>query len=190
MLDSGTSEGFLVRVQVSPSAFRTGVRPGFLLSNQSTTVMIKNFIVGAFVLFSGAANATPTIDALFNAIKATGTEVAVNHPSVCANREVMGMYQYQRSVVDRLTICIDNHNGDNAELYDTILHESVHVAQACKGSYLFTPVSIVQQAKPEEIVFLNQRYTQGQFQRELEARVIARDQDEVYVTELIKEHCK
>jgi hypothetical protein len=140
--------------------------------------------------FIAPVHATPQLQGLFAAIKATGTEVAVNHPSVCANREVMGMYQYQRNVIDRLTICVDNHNGDGAELYDTVLHESVHVAQACKGGNLFTPVSIVEQAKPEEIVFLNQRYTQEQFQKELEARVIARDQDEVYVTELIKEHCK
>jgi hypothetical protein len=152
--------------------------------------MIKNFIIGAFVLFSGAANATPTIDALFNAVKATGTEVAIDLPELCSDKQLMGMYQYRRNELDRLTICVANHNGDSAELYDTILHESVHVAQACKGSHLFTPVSIVKAADPEEVVFLNQHYSQEQFQRELEARVIARQQDEVYVTELIKEHCK
>jgi hypothetical protein len=66
----------------------------------------------------------------------------------------------------------------------------VHVAQACKGSHLYTPVTIVRAADPQEVVFLNQRYPQDQFQRELEARVIAREQDEVFVTNLIKEHCK
>jgi hypothetical protein len=76
------------------------------------------------------------------------------------------------------------------ELRDTVLHESVHVAQACKGGHLYNPVSIVQVADPREVVFLNQRYPQAQFQRELEARVIAREQDEVFVTNLIKEHCK
>jgi hypothetical protein len=152
--------------------------------------MFKQLLIGAFVLFSGAANATPTIEALFNAIKATGTEVAIDLPELCSDKQLMGMYQYKRDELDRLTICIDNHNGDSAELYDTILHESVHVAQACKGSYLFTPVSIVKAATPEDIVFLNERYPQSQFARELEARVIARDQDEVYVINLIKEHCK
>jgi hypothetical protein len=151
--------------------------------------MFKQLLIGSLVLFSGAAQASPTVMALFNAVKATGTEVAVDHPAVCSDKEVMGMYQYQRNVIDRLTICVANHNGDNMELRDTVLHESVHVAQACKGGHLYNPVSIVQVADPREVVFLNQRYPQAQFQRELEARVIAREQDEVFVTNLIKEHC-
>jgi hypothetical protein len=151
--------------------------------------MFKQLLIGSLVLFSGAAQASPTVMALFNAVKATGTEVAVDHPAVCNDKGVMGMYQYQRGVVDRLTICVANHNGDNMELRDTVLHESVHVAQACKGGHLYNPVSIVQVADPREVVFLNQRYPQAQFQRELEARVIAREQDEVFVTNLIKEHC-
>jgi hypothetical protein len=152
--------------------------------------MFKQLLIGSFILFSGAANATPNVAALFNAIKATGTSVAIDHPQVCADKTLLGMYQYQRNVIDRLTICVANHNGDNNELRDTVLHESVHVAQACKGGHLFNPVTIVRAADPQEVVFLNQRYPQGQFQRELEARVIAREQDEVYVTNLIKEYCK
>jgi hypothetical protein len=152
--------------------------------------MFKQLLIGSLLLFSGAANATPTVMALFNAIKATGTSVAIDHPQVCADKAVLGMYQYQRNVLDRLTICVANHNGDNNELRDTVLHESVHVAQACKGGHLYTPVTIVRAADPEEVIFLNQHYPQDQFQRELEARVIAREQDEVFVTNLIKEHCK
>jgi len=152
--------------------------------------MFKQLLIGSFVLFSGAANATPSVDALFNAIKATGTSIAVDHPQVCKDKSIMGMYEYQRNVLDRLTICVANHKGDNNELRDTVLHESVHVAQTCRGSYLFTPESIVRAANPQEIIFLNQRYPQAQFQTELEARVIARDQDEVFVTNLIKQHCK
>lgn len=134
--------------------------------------------------------ATPQLRGLFNAIKATGTEIAVDLPEVCSNNLMMGKYQYQRGVLDRLTICVHNHNGNSEELYDTILHEAVHVAQFCKGGNLFTPVSIVKSSTPEDIVFLNERYPQEQFAMELEARVIAREQDEVYVTNLIKEHCK
>jgi hypothetical protein len=102
----------------------------------------------------------------------------------------MGIYQYQRNVIDRLTICVANHNGDNEELRDTVLHEAVHVAQTCKGEHLFTPVSIVKAADPEMVLFLSDKYPKDQFVRELEARVIARDQDEVFVTDLIKKHCK
>lgn len=153
--------------------------------------MIKHLIVGAFALFAGAANATPTLTALFDAIEATGTKIAADDPRFCKEPGSLGNYTYIKDTIDQLTVCIENHNGDNAELYDTILHEAVHIAQACNGGNpIFTPVSIVKVAKPEDIVYLNQRYPQEQFTQELEARVIARDQDEVYVTNLIKEHCK
>lgn len=152
--------------------------------------MIKHLLIGSLVLFSGAANASPTVMALFNAIKATGTTVALDLPSVCKDRQVMGMYEYQHKVLDRLTICVANHNGNSAELRDTVLHESVHVAQACYGKHLFTTESIVSVSNPKEVLFVSQSYPRNQVARELEARVIAREQDEVYVTNLIKEHCK
>jgi hypothetical protein len=152
--------------------------------------MFKPLLLAAVVLTSTAANATPTVRALFETIKATGTEVVADHPSVCSDPKVMGMYQYTPRVMDRLTICIQNHKGNSAELRDTVLHESVHVAQACKGGPIFSPVSLVKAADAEDVVFLNSRYPQSQFIIELEARVIARDQDEVYVTNLIKQHCK
>jgi hypothetical protein len=102
----------------------------------------------------------------------------------------MGIYQYQHDVIDRLTICVANHNGDNEELRDTVLHEAVHVAQTCnENKPLFTPVSIVKAADPEMVLLLSDKYPKDQFVRELEARVIARDQDEVFVTDLIKKHC-
>lgn len=153
--------------------------------------MIKHLIVGAFALFAGAANATPTITALFDAIRGTGTNIVADDPRICKEPGSLGNYLYIKDTIDQLTLCIENHKGDSAELYDTILHESVHVAQACNGGKpIFTPVSIVKVATPEDVVYLNEHYPQHQFARELEARVIARDQDEVYVTNLIKEHCK
>jgi hypothetical protein len=77
-----------------------------------------------------------------------------------------------------------------AELYDTILHESVHVAQACKGGPLFNPESIYRFALATEVDLVKKAYSNSQSLIELEARVIAREQDEVFVTNLIKEHCK
>jgi hypothetical protein len=153
--------------------------------------MIKHLLVGAFALFAGAANATPTLSALFDAIRETGTTIAVDDLQICKDPQVLGDYRFVHNQIDQLTLCVTNHKGNNEELYDTILHESVHVVQACnEGKPVFTPVSIVKVATPEDIVFLNERYPQNQFALELEARVIARDQDEVYVTNLIKEHCK
>ena len=92
--------------------------------------------------------------------------------------------------LNQLIIEVENHQGDEAELYDTILHESVHVAQLCKGGPLFKPESIYRVALATEVDTINQHYSRSQAYIELEARVIARDQDEVFVANLIKEHCK
>lgn len=153
--------------------------------------MIKQVLIGAVVLLSGVAHASPSMQALFNTIRATGTSIVMDDPRICKDPTSFGNYLFIKDQVDQLTLCVENHKGDTAELYDTILHEAVHVAQACNGGRnLFTAVSIVKAADPEDVVFLNEKYPQHQFARELEARVIARDQDEVYITELIKEHCK
>ena len=139
--------------------------------------------------FIAPAYATPTVTALFAAIKATGTSIVVDGEQ-CNNKTLMGHYTYVKDVRDQMDLCVANHKGDSAELYDTILHEAVHVVQACKGDNLFTYASIIKAATPDEIQFIATTYPQAQFNRELEARVIAREWDEVYVTNLIKEHCK
>ena len=136
------------------------------------------------------ANATPQLRALFNTIRDTGTTIAVDDPQMCKDPQLMGRYTYQQNVIDQLTICMANHQGDDDELYDTILHESVHIAQLCKGGPLFKPESIYRVALAREVDTINQRYPRSQAFIELEARVIARDQDEVFVTKLIEEHCK
>ena len=98
--------------------------------------------LAAVVAVASPVKATPTMEALFNAVKATGTQILVNGEG-CKNPQLMGMYMYQRNVMDALLLCVDNHKGDNAELYDTILHEAVHVAQACnQGRPLFTVASL------------------------------------------------
>jgi hypothetical protein len=139
--------------------------------------------------WASPAFATPELQRLLAAIQATGTTIAVDGPE-CKDKQLFGQYSFKTNVIDRLSICVDNHNGDNAELYDTILHESVHVAQACKGGNLFTNGSILRAATDDELSFVRRNYSESQSSVELEARVIAREQDEVFVTNLIKEHCK
>ena len=153
---------------------------------------MKKLFAAAIAVFGFVmpAEATPTMQVLFSTIAATGTSIVIDDPGMCNNPQLMGRYTYQRNVVDQLTICVENHQGDNAELYDTILHESVHVAQLCKGGPLFRPESIYRVALAREVDTINQRYPRSQAFIELEARVIARDQDEVFATNLIKEHCK
>jgi hypothetical protein len=151
------------------------------------TLFAAALAVAGFVL---PAHATPTVRALFAAIEATGTTIAVDVPRICNDKNMMGMYEYEKNVIDQLTMCLGNHKGDNAEVYDTLLHESVHIAQACKGGPLFSHTSIAREASYNELKTVQQFYPADQHVTELEARVIARDQDEVYVTDLLKEHCK
>jgi hypothetical protein len=155
------------------------------------TKVLASLALGASLITGGAlkAEATPQLQALFSTIQATGTRVAVDDPRVCRDPGLMGIYEYQRGVIDQYTICVTNHRGNNAELYDTVLHEAVHVAQACKGGSLFSYESIIKAAKPNEIQTVGSGYPNQQFNHELEARVIARDQDEVFVTNLLKQHC-
>jgi hypothetical protein len=101
----------------------------------------------------------------------------------------MGSYTYAKDQIDQFTLCVANHKGDSAELADTIRHEAVHVAQACKGGPIYSLSSIFNVSTKEERAMIS-TYPQHQRARELEARVIAREQDEVYVTNLIKEYCK
>jgi hypothetical protein len=154
---------------------------------------MKRAFIAAFALFASTINpaqATPQLRNLLTAVQSTGTTLAVDDPQQCRDPKLMGRYSYQRNVVDQLLICVANHKGDNAELYDTILHESVHVAQACKGGPLFNPESIYRFALATEVDLVKKAYSNSQSLIELEARVIAREQDEVFVTNLIKEHCK
>jgi hypothetical protein len=148
------------------------------------TLFAAALAVAGFVL---PAHATPTVEALFAAIEATGTSVVVDASSICTNKHMLGMYEPQK---DQLTICLANHKGDHVEAFDTLLHESVHIAQVCKGGPLFSHSSIAREASHNELKTLQQFYPADQHVTELEARVIARQQDEVYVTDLLKEHCK
>lgn len=140
--------------------------------------------------FVAPVHATPQLRGLFAAIEATGTTIAIDDQRFCNDQNIMGMYTFQRNVIDQLTICVDNHKGDAAELRDTVLHESVHVAQACKGGPIFTVQSLLPHVNRYEANHVITTYPQQQHHVEIEARVIAADQDEVYVTNLIKEHCK
>jgi len=136
------------------------------------------------------AHASPQLRSLFAAIQATGTSVVIDHPQKCSDPSLMGQYSYQPRVIDEYLICVGNHKGDNAELYDTVLHEAVHVAQACKGGPIYSAESIIKAAEPKDIQLVGAGYPNHQFNVELEARVLARQQDEVFVTTLIKQHCK
>ena len=140
--------------------------------------------------FSLPVHATPEVHRLIETIEATGTAIVKNDPRFCSDKNILGFYSYRKDVIDQLTLCVANHKGDSVELYDTFLHEAVHVAQTCNGGPLFTAHSIANSATLSEMKAVHGMYSQHQHHKELEARVIAREQDANYVATLIKEHCK
>ena len=152
--------------------------------------MLKPLLIAAVVFTGTAANATPTVRALFQAIAASGTQIAVDHPSVCSDPRMLGKYQYAAGVTDRLTICVKNHQGHSEELRNTVLHEAVHVVQACRnGVPVYSHASLVRASTPEQLKFVGEHYSTKQFHQELEARVIADNEDEVFITDMLRTYC-
>lgn len=134
------------------------------------------------------AKANPVKD-LLDTIKATGTEIVVDHPDVCNDPGMFGKYFYESKVIDAMVICMANHKGDDAELRDTVRHESVHVAQQCNGGPIFSAGSIFRAADERVINEVAKGYNSEQHHREIEARVIASEWDEAYVIGLLREYC-
>lgn len=139
-------------------------------------------------LAAAPAKADSFVD-LLNTIEATGTEIAVDHPDVCNDPGMFGKYFYEHNVIDAMVICMANHKGDTVELRDTVLHESVHVAQQCNGGPIFSPGSIFRAADERVINEVAKGYNSEQHHREIEARVIASEWDEAYVIGLLREYC-
>lgn len=136
------------------------------------------------------AKATPQFTALLRTLQASGVNlIADDHPA-CATPTNLGRYEYQYGVKNDFIICVENHQGDSEELRNTILHEAVHVVQACRGGVpVFSQASIVRASTPEQIRFVGERYPARQFHQELEARVIADNEDEVFITDMLRTYC-
>ena len=148
----------------------------------------------AALSITAPAQAAPTrgealINALTTSIEATGTRIVADAPRICKDKNTLGMYEFEDKVIDQLTLCVDNHNGDNRELLDTFLHETVHMVQTCKGGAIFTAGSILSKAHEKEIDFVAKNYSKDDFHLEMEARVIAADLNVPFVTSLINKYC-
>jgi hypothetical protein len=78
---------------------------------------------------------------LINLVKETGTVVSMNSNSFDPNcKDNAGYYVFQKDVEDAMIVCRDQVNvKDPNELWETVAHESVHVAQACNGGAYFKP---------------------------------------------------
>ena len=76
---------------------------------------------------------------LMNLVKETGTTVSINSNTFdknCTGKH--GYYLFQKDAKDLMVVCEDQVNIKDAdELWETVAHESVHVAQACNGGAYF-----------------------------------------------------
>lgn len=76
---------------------------------------------------------------LIELVEQTGTQVSINtnsfDPSCKGNA---GYYQFVKDKVDVLVVCEDQTNTKNSdEMWETVSHEAVHVAQTCNGGAYF-----------------------------------------------------
>lgn len=154
-----------------------------------------NKIVGGILLGSllviPSANATPTMNNLFDAIGRTGVEFLFDTKDCKDNPTLMGSFRRGEDKKGRFELCVENHKGDNAWLYDTILHEAVHVAQNCNDNepiYKRESKRMISHAQDLKWPILS--YDSSEWGREAEAWVIAHEQDEVFVTQLVRDFCQ
>ena len=148
-------------------------------------------IAGLGLILNGpAAKATPQFRLLLSTLQEAGVNlIADDHPA-CDDPDSFGRYIYNYQGQNDFVVCVDNHNGDDVELLDTVLHESIHVIQACRnGTPIYTQASLVRASTPEQISFVGENYSREQFHQELEARVLAANEDEVSITKLINRYC-
>ena len=108
----------------------------FIKSAIATASVAVVLLVGAMPAKAGSFNDS---DKLIKMIEATGTQFSINSNNFdksCADKA--GYYRYIKDKVDVLVVCSDQVDIENPdELWETVSHESVHVAQACNGGAYF-----------------------------------------------------
>jgi len=124
---------------------------------------------------------------VLDAVRSTGTEVRYHHEE-CTADKVAGFYRLSASV-DMLVICPRNQLN-HSDLFDTIRHEAVHVAQACKRDAIMPYDYWLENATDDARESVKQ-YPQDPIVQhyELEAFSIAEMTDEKFIVKLINKYC-
>ena len=121
-------------------------------------------------------------------VKQTGTTVVMDGPN-CEKEGRYGMYQIGPNI-DMLTICSKPHAKSPEELKDTIRHEAWHIVQVCNGGPIYKIDTLDGYLTDREIQFVKGgAYPQEQFHEEIEARVIAQEEDETFIVNALKNYC-
>lgn len=120
---------------------------------------------------------SPVLDAVQDA-----SYTVYNNSEEC--KDTYGLtYKYRKELV----ICVHKHDSVE-ELADTIRHESIHVAQKCKGAQLFTPESVFRLANDDQLNSLK-HYPKDQWKDEIEAQVVAANSTDEHIVQIIKQYC-
>ena len=130
---------------------------------------------------------------LLNTVRSTGHFVGID---VARCKEESGPYGYATSR-GILVICATRHGDDLNELADTIRHETIHLAQFCKGRKGGVSIALLFPDRKEEIAvaardglgFVGQGYKPHEVAFENEARVLAQVLEEEQVEALLRTHC-
>jgi len=130
---------------------------------------------------------------LLRVVKATGHKVFLD---VGPCKEEKGLLGFATRT-GALVICAEAHGNNKAELADTIRHETLHLAQFCKGRRVGATAGLLAPGLIEEsrniAVELHMpvdRYKPAQRDLEAEARAAAYTLDEKDIAALLIKECK
>ena len=172
-------------------------------SRLATTALAATVVFGAATAaYAHHPHRQPYVAAetksLLQAARTTGitlfTDETGNARRVCQREGLLGA----ANTSSQLLICVKNHQGDTAEMADTIRHELVHSAQFCKGRKVgATSALLYPEQSAKMLKFARQflhmpmdKYEPSKYASEAEARVLAHLLDEHQIASLLKEHCK
>lgn len=128
---------------------------------------------------------TPVANNILDHIISSGTKVQENAPICKKYYEVFGYFDSQK-----LIMCTDNIKNtiSPVDYYvnETLYHESVHLAQSCRGGALGVKNPSLSKEKMEEVV-RSSSYNNATFKYELEAYYLETRPEEVLT--YIKKYC-
>lgn len=100
-------------------------------------------------------------------------------------------YGYVESRPQRkFVICFNNHKpGDTAELYDTVRHEAIHVAQYCNGGMLLPQYRDRIIADAQDVGWAPLSYETKVWGIEAEAHLMAHHMTPVQIQQILRKYC-
>lgn len=130
---------------------------------------------------------------LLSTVRSTGHFVGID-VARCKEAEAPFGYATARGA---LVICVTRHGDDLNELADTIRHETIHLAQFCKGKKRGATIGLLFPDRINEFAvlareglgFVGRGYEPHQIAIENEARVLAQILEEEQVEALLTSQC-